>query len=53
MTRQAARTVLLFVLAVCASSMAYFFDSANPQIALAALAAWAFFIVAIVKVRKP
>lgn len=51
MTRHTARTALLFTLAVCASSMAYFFDSSNPQVALVAMAAWVCFIVAIVKVR--
>lgn len=53
MSRRTARIALMFALAVCASSMAYFFDSANPQVTLAAFAAWVLFIVAIVKVGRP
>lgn len=50
-TNRTTRTALLFALATCASSMAYFFDDANPHVALAALAAWCLFLVAIWKVR--
>jgi membrane protein YdbS with pleckstrin-like domain len=50
-TRHPARTALLLVLAVVASSMAFFFHDPNPQVAIAAIAAWAFLIVAIYKAR--
>jgi hypothetical protein len=43
---------LLLALAVCASSMAYFFDDPDPRVALSAFAAWGLFIVAIFKVGQ-
>lgn len=45
------RTAFLLVLAICASSLAFFFDDANPNVALLAIAAWGCLLVAMVRVR--
>lgn len=53
MTRRTARIALVLTLGVCAAALVPFFGDPNPQVALAALAAWALLIIAMITVKKP